>query len=394
MRRRWAVGTLAALVVVGVIVAFAPAKPGIVVTKDGRKFEGDISEKDSQVVVNIRGVDMTLAREDVASISYTEAFNKEFADRMAKLDKGDVAGRIALARWAFDQRQYGKAREALDSAIALDPNNKEAADLQQVITSQMRLESNKGAGTDARALPTPPPNPAGGERRFLSAADINLIRQRELQTTDKVNVRFENNVEKRFMKYRNISFNDFNALKPVDKALKILDEGDETMKADVKILGDPASIFQYRTTIQPVVLNGCATSNCHGGPKGAGFILYNPADNDQAVYTNLFILFRYKMKTSEPNSGMFGSAQRKMVDRGQGARSILVQYGLPVDVAELDHPNVAGYDGVFRTAQDVRMKQITDWMDHALKQPDPDYSDIKFAPLKAPSSQPAPGAAK
>ena len=95
------------------------------------------------------------------------------------------------------------------------------------------------------------------------------------------------------------------------------------------------------------------------------------------------------MKTSDPNSGVFGSAQRKMVDRGQGARSILVQYGLPVDVAEMDHPNVAGYDGVFRTAQDVRMKQLVDWIDHSLKQPEPDYSDIKFDPPKAPSSQPA-----
>src|SRR2546430_1333633 len=292
MRRRWVVGVLAGFVVLGVIVTFAPAKPGVVVTKDGRKFEGEISEKDSQVVVSIRGVDMTLAREDVTSITYPEAFNKEFADRMAKLDKNDVAGRIALARWAFDRRQYGKAREALDSAIALDPNNREAADLQQVITSQMRLESSKGAG-DTRALPAPPPNPTGAERRFLSAADINLMRQKELQTTDKVNVRFENNVEKRFMKYRNLQFNDFNALKPVDKALKILEEGDETMKADVKVLGDPASIFEYRRTIQPVVLNGCATSNCHGGPKGGEFILYNPADNDQAIYTNLYILFRY-----------------------------------------------------------------------------------------------------
>src|SRR5947207_6803684 len=193
------------------------------------------------------------------------------------------------------------------------------------------------------------------------------MRQKELQTTDKINVRFENNVEKRFMRYRNLSFNDFNALKPVDKALKILDEGDETMKADVKVLGDPASIFEYRRTIQPVVLNGCAATNCHGGPKGGDFILYNPADNDQAIYTNLFTLFRYKMKTNEATGGVFGSSQRKMIDRGQGARSILVQYGLPVDVAELDHPNVQGFDGVFRTMQDLRIKQLTDWMDHALK---------------------------
>jgi hypothetical protein len=44
--------------------------------------------------------------------------------------------------------------------------------------------------------------------------------------------------------------------------------------------------------------------------------------------------------------------------------------------------------------QDLRMKQVADWMDHSLKQPDPDYGDIKFAPPKAASSQPTTGRAK
>ena len=96
------------------------------------------------------------------------------------------------------------------------------------------------------------------------------------------------------MKFRNVQFNDFNALKPVDKALRILDEGDDTMKADVKVLGDPGSIMDYRRLIQPIVLNGCAASNCHGGDKGGDFVLYNVVDNDTVAYTDLFILMRYK----------------------------------------------------------------------------------------------------
>jgi hypothetical protein len=148
MDRRWLVRSA----LIGVIgsTAFVMAKPGVVVTRDGRKLEGDVTERDNQVIINMHGVDTIMARDDVTSINIPEAFNKEFADRLAKLSDKDVAGRIALARWAFDQRQYGKAREALDSALAIDPNNREAVDLQNVITSQMKLEANKTPG-DARA---------------------------------------------------------------------------------------------------------------------------------------------------------------------------------------------------------------------------------------------------
>ena len=55
---------------------------------------------------------------------------------------------------------------------------------------------------------------------------------------------------------------------------------------------------------------------------------------------------------------------------------------------------MASPDGVFRTMQDLRMKQVSEWMNHSLKQPEPDYSDIKFDLPRAPASQPAPERAK
>src|SRR5262249_34546142 len=156
-----------------------------------------VNERGGQIVVTVHGVDTTIPKENIVSFTYTDDFNKEFDQRMAKLDKNDVAGRIALARWAFDKRQYGKSREALDSALAIDPNNREAFDLENTITSQLKLEETKTAGPADRTTPTPPPNPIGVDRNLLSQDDINTIRQKELQSNDRVSVRFEHDVDRR-----------------------------------------------------------------------------------------------------------------------------------------------------------------------------------------------------
>src|SRR3954470_2172270 len=109
------------------------AKHGVVVTNDGTRYEGEGAEGDADVTVTIHGVKTTIKRENIASINYNENFDKEYADRLAKLDAKDAAGRIQLARWAMDQGHYDKARDAADQALAIDPNSREATDLQTVI---------------------------------------------------------------------------------------------------------------------------------------------------------------------------------------------------------------------------------------------------------------------
>ena len=69
-----------------------------------------------------------------------------------------------------------------------------------------------------------------------------------------------------------------------------------------------------------------------------------------------------------------------MIDRGAGNRSLLAEFGLPTDVSQVDHPQVTGYDFVYRNADDVKYRQVIDWMNKSLKQPEPDYSAIKFDP--------------
>jgi hypothetical protein len=368
-------------------VSFVLARPGVIVTTNGTKYEGDVTEKGDQYIINIHGVDTFVSRDDVLTATYSLPFDQEFADRMSKLAQNDVRGRIAVARWAFNEHQYAKAREALDSAQAIDPNNREAFDLQNLVTSQLRLEQNKPAL--APATQPVPLNPTDTNQRLLSSSDINLIRQKELQLTDHVNIRFENNVDRRFVEYAKLPFNQFNSLLPVAKALMILSEADETMKPSVKILNDPDSIVMYRRQIEPVTLNGCAASNCHGGANGGNLILYNPADNEAKSYTNFYILSRYKVKIdNSKNSGMFVSTMHKMINRGQGVDSILAQLALPPQLSSLYHPTVQGYKGIFVNALDPHFRLMIDWMDHSLKQEEPDYG-IRFDPPRTVTTAPA-----
>jgi len=388
--------TLTAVLLLGASILLA--KPGVVTTKDGQRLEGEITEKSDSIVVNIRGIDTAVPRDNVTSIAYAEPFQKEFQERLAKLDPKDVKGRIDLARWAFDQKQYQAARDACEAALAIDPNSREAVDLQNLVRSQMRMEQGKGAAPRPAPAPTAPhtgadkpPVTAPGSQKLLSANDINTIKQWELRPGDThTAIRFENKVENRYVQYKNLQYNEFAAKSPVDRAIEILDNGDPTMRRDVKIVGDPASMIEFKSAVQPVLLSGCATSSCHGGSKGGALQLITPATGDPVTYTNFYILSQYHKKMGDPSSGAFeADADRKLIDRGHGSESLLAQYMLPADVSRFDHPRVPGYNGVARGKNDPRYNQVVNWMDQSLGTIAPSYGIKYDLPGAAPSTQPA-----
>ena len=390
MKRCCLLGMTVALAIASVLLA----KPGVVITRDGQRLEGEITEKTDSVVVSIRGIETAVPRDNIASLTYSEPFEKQFQDRLAKLDPKDVKGRLELARWAFDQKQYSAARDACDSALAIDPNNREAVDLENLVRGQMRMEQSRGAA------PKPPPSapekpPASGpltpaNAKLLSPADINTIKQWELRPVDtRTSIRLENNVERRYVQYANLQFSEFNAKAPIDRAIDILDKGDPSMRKDVRIVGDPGSIIEFKSTIQPIVLGGCATSNCHGGNKGGALQLIAPASSDAATYTNFYVLTQYRKKITDANGGAFNAnVDRRLIDRGHGGESLLAQYMLPADVSKYDHPKVLGFNGLVRGKDDVKYRQVVNWMDNSLSSIAPNYG-ISYQLPTTSASQPA-----
>jgi hypothetical protein len=385
----------------------ALAKPGVVKTKNGQTYEGEVEEKPDGVVVTIKGIQTRIAQRDVSSVNYPEDYDKQLAEKRAKLDKTDVKGRIALARDAFNNKRYIPARDILEEALTVDPNNTEANELRDTTMAQIRLERSRQQAptTDPRfseranAATTPTTGPAEAtDHRFLKPVDINTIRQYELQDSETdVPLRFERDVKRRYAtKLSHRPIDEFLSLTAMQQAMEILKNGAPEMRNDVKIMRDPQAMMIYRRTIQPYVLPNCATSQCHGGNNAGSLVLSNPADSDQATYTNFFILQAYTRKAGG-GSGVFGKGEMKIVDRTQPGKSLILQYSIPTDIAEFDHPEVPGYRPALRGPEDLKYRQILSWIHDSLNPSldQPNYGINFHVPgastrsTTAPATQPA-----
>src|SRR4051794_6274169 len=204
-RRRLWLASMAVTVGLGASVLFA--ENSVVKTRDGSAYVGEVKERGDSVVVTNRGIDTVIPKANVASIERVGSYDDEFRARLIKLDpKGDVPARIAMAHEAFDKHRYDLARQAAESALAIDNNSREATDMLDLIQSQIRMERAKQDNP-----PAPPPNgvapapmptatgPAQLDRRYLSYSDVELIRRKELKKTDAtVRVRFDGDVKKRY----------------------------------------------------------------------------------------------------------------------------------------------------------------------------------------------------
>ncbi len=390
-RKRDLIGGVLAMAVLAVVGTSALlAKPGIVKNNDGAVFQGDVTSDERYVhITNTRGIRTTVDKRNVASIEYVEDPAEQFKKQLAALAPNDINGRIALARLAYEGRRYTDARDALDSALAIDANNADASQLLDTVQKQMRLERNTGTATPAEtggaatttettANPTTTA-PVAGQATFLTAADINRIRQMEWQQNDRnMRVRFKGDVKRRYVQMKALDPRQFNAMNAADQAWAILTEHNSDLSKDVELLSDPGAIADFRKpAVYGKILAGCAAAGCHGTTGAGGFMLHTSGDNESQVYTNFYILQTFRKN--------IGERVYTMIDRQTPDQSLLLQYGLPADIAELDHPPVLSYRGIFRGKTDPTYRAVESWMRSSLPIIVPDYK-IEY---KAPSTQPA-----
>jgi hypothetical protein len=402
--RRWIV--VGSVAVVGLMASLLPAKPGTVRTKDGTVFTGDLTEDEKFVTVKNHGISTRIDKRNVPAdgIQYTASLDDQFNQRKAQLAATDVKGRIELANWASQNQRPDLAVTALEEARKIDPTNRDAALLLDTAQRQVELDqahkppaAGGGAATHAAAggpsapAPASQPAPVGGgaagvsgrvaaaEHRQLNADEINIIRQKEMQLHDpRVQVRFQNEVVKKFLSTGDRDADAFRKLSTVDQATEILDHGDPALAPDVRLTTDPTPIAEFRTRIYPLVANSCGSIACHGGNKGGDFGLF-PGESPATVYTNFYILQTYT-KT-------INGVQYTMMDRTRPEQSLVLQYALPSNIAEVVHPQAAGYRPRFRSRSEPGYTQISDWLGQTLNPIAPAYG-IKVSP-KLPATQPS-----
>jgi hypothetical protein len=356
-RRLWWIGAAGAVASVCLSASVALARYGVVHTKDGRTLEGEADETPDQVTIVIHGIRTNIARDNVqGQVQYFDNIEARYQDKLSKLPKNPTAqDRLAVARWLYDNRQYDLAQKEIDEARKIDPNSAEAAALEQTVVSQRRIDKSRPAGPGGGTPGTtpPPPRPAAnsgeggkappaaggpGERpHLLTADDINTIRQMEWRENDTVPPRatVPVDVRKRYAEMRAYNAGQFSSLSQTQQAYAILSDPNTPpdMREKIRITSDPQALADYRRAVQPLVLNNCATAGCHGA-KGAGdFMLYtNNSEREDVAYTNFYILQSYASKNGE----------HLMIDRTYPDRSLLAQYALHPDSAEIDHPAIKG----------------------------------------------------
>jgi hypothetical protein len=395
-RRLWWIG--AAAVCFSASVLFA--RQGVIRTRDGKTIEGDIEEKPDQVVISLHGIKTAINRENIeGEVEYFDNIEARYQDRVSKLPKKPTAAdRLALARWLFGVKAYDLAQKEIDEARKIDPNSADAATLEQTVISQRRIEQNRTTTTPPAPGAKPPTTPgaaapaaAGDKPRLVTPEEINIIRQVEWREKDAAvpRVTVPPDVRRRYVDLKALDPGQFAALTMPQQAYYILTDADAPaeMKREIKVTTDPQAIAEYRRGIQPLVLNNCATAGCHGGWKGGDFVLYsNNPEKDVIAYTNFLILQKYKKS--------FGEKEYYMIDRTYPERSILAQFALSPETAELKHPELKAqtYKPIAGSRAAPAYKTIVGWMKE-LQAGGPNYGfDYDPQPASSKKAEPAPKA--
>jgi hypothetical protein len=378
------------------------ARQGVIKTRDGKTLEGDIEEKPDQVIISLHGIRTAINRDNIeGQVEYFDNIEARYQDKVSKLPKKPTAAdRLAIARWLFDAKAFDLALKEIDEAKKLDPNSAEAATLEQTVISQRRIDKTRAAAPPPPPGARPPANPggpaakpptAGNEKaHYLTPEDINIIRQTEWREKDTTVPRatVPPDVRKRYVELKALDPGQFAALKMPLQAYYILSDPTvpAEMKREIKLTTDPQALADYRRTIQPLVINNCATIGCHGGRNSTHFTLFNNnPEKDEVAYTNFYILQNYKQS--------FGDKEYSMIDRTYPERSILTQFALSPDTSELKHPEIKGqtYKPIAANRSSPGYRTLVEWMKE-LQAGEPNYG-IKYD-LPGGSGKPAAPARK
>ena len=373
--------TLAADLVLPVSTAVAAlaAKPGVVTLTDGKTLEGDVTEGGENVTVNANGIVTTVPRTGVKSIEYGTP-QERLQKKLDAVPQSDYAGRLAVGQEGLRAGLLDFAQTAADNVLRDKPGDAAANALLDAVSRQRRLNRSSGTGVrpgkpgpQADADVQQPGVPVTAEQT-LSEEQINIVRQAELQPGDanarqKPRIQFRDNLIKRFGdSQKNFNYARFNALPDVTKAIYILSEGDAAMRADVRVTSDPPAVLEYLRAVEPFVLNGCATSGCHGGTKAGAFVLYPTPRDEAASYTNFYILNTYAKKEADPAGGAFGGGEltRRLIDRDKPDDSLLLSYILPSNLAKYAHPKVDNWNGLVDGTNNANFQTIRNWIGDGL----------------------------
>lgn len=364
------------------------AEVSTVKLKSGREITGEVTKGDSTYKIKtLSGQTVTVLVSQVDSVSAPIDPDKEYADRLSKIDAKSADDHVTIAEWASANNLFEIAQKELKAALDINKDHVKARLLLRKVEAAIA-----DAATPVETKPAPTATPTGTptgtptigtetDKTFIPTEDIYRIRLQELRRDDKdVAVEFKNDVLERFITMMEGSEPDFkdqaaiNRFRAMPRALQALrirkefERRDDAAKwyDDIIVKSDPKFMSDYRTKVWPVLRSQCASVDCHGGDKVNGRLkLFCGVSNERVDYTNFVILDGFK------------TADGRMFDRDTPEDSLLLQFGLPKEQSNQRHPKTIKV--VFPNRRSQQYKDIEDFMSKLRPTPHPDYR-LKWAP--------------
>ena len=394
--------------------AFAAlAETGVVTTKDGRVLHGEIRKAADRVEITSLGKSHRIPNKDLKSVRMDSEIEADYEKRLAAAKSDDLSAQVELLNWTQAQGNPELVLRQANAVLRLKSDHAEAMEMKRKAFEAIKAER---AARPAAGQAHPPARaggdnggesggdegdegtPAGGPRK-LTKAEINRIRFHELRALrekgrepvpDTCTVNIPRTVIEDFLRdvageeqYKGREGRErFLKLSPERKLAEIAVNKAGVKYIDkIEIKTDPAIFLEFKTKVLPIVMRGCASSNCHGGADAekTGLRLFNDARRTAgSVYTNFVLLDEYE-------SGKFA-----MIDRGQASRSLLLCWMMPPDQSPPEiprHPGNAKIKPIFQNRNNPTYEALEFWI-RGLRLPHPDYG-VRLRPAAASASAPA-----
>jgi hypothetical protein len=345
-----------------------------VVTKDGRRITGAVTLTDGVYKIRTKLAEVIVPALQVETVISEMPPQQEYQQRRGQIDPNNAEDHVKLGCWALEKQLLEEARGEFQAALNVKPDHEMASlFLRQV---ERKLQEQPRAETRPAASQTRPAAEEGIEDAWLiSEEDVNRIRVAEMGAESARTVaEFRDDVLDRFVQSQggNKDFQDpvfekhFRRMRPGEKLayiLKNMDPNTAGMMDDIVVRSDPKVLEEFRRVIWPLVARSCGTPTCHGGPSPVGGwkVFRAKARDERIEYTNFIIL-----------DGFVGrDGKSRMIDRSNPAQSLLLQYGLPPERAEMKHP-VNVRQTVFASTVADTYRRVRDWI-AMLRTPHPNY---------------------